>query len=348
MRESLPPWLLPLWRGLRQRDARLPHAILLSGPQGSGKRLFAEHLAAALVCVAPQEDGFACGHCKACTWLASGNHPDHFVIVPAADEAADDEAEDNGKKEKARSTQIVIDQVRALQAALEVGSGGHAGGRRVVLIDPAEAMNTAAANALLKSLEEPGEGVVFVLASDAPRSLLPTIRSRCQVLEFLPPAASEAGAWLQAQGVSNPALLGFASGLPLAARRFSGGALTQLRSQLAADLSAVPPRDPLRLASEWEARIKLKATQEAGFSMPDLVDWVQRWLSDGARVAAGSVPRFFADHEAALRSIPAPIHGWLAALRDLQAHRRSATHPLNPRLYLEDLFLTVLRRLAAR
>ncbi|MBS1209385.1 MAG: polymerase subunit delta [Proteobacteria bacterium] len=350
--EQIPDWLLPLWEDLRGRDARLPHALLFCGPEGSGKRLFAEHLAHALLCQAPDAQGFACGQCPDCTWIASGNHPDFFTLVPAADEVSSEEGDENtetAKKEKAKSTQIVIDQVRSLQASLEVGAVGHAGGRRLVIIDPAEAMNAAAANALLKALEEPNGNTVYLLLSNAPRRLLPTIRSRCQVLDFPRPGLEQAANWMKRQGISNPALLGFASGLPLAARTYANGVLADARKNFANDLTNLTTKDPLKLAAEWEARLKAKGAQEAGFVLPTLINWLQRWLSDGARVAEGRAPRFFADYAAELGK-QSQGHGeaWLAAYRDIESHRRMANHPLNQRLFLEELLLTVFRRIAVR
>lgn len=350
--EALPEWLQPLWRDLRARDGRLPHALLFCGPSGSGKRLFAEHLARALLCQQPDAHGGACGQCPDCTWIASGNHPDFFTLIPAADEAVvDDEGEggDGGKKEKAKSTQIVIDQVRGLQASLEVGAGGHAGGRRIVIVDPAEAMNTAAANALLKSLEEPNGLAMYLMLSHAPRRLLPTIRSRCQVIDLPRPDAAEAVEWMKRAGIVNPALLGFASGLPLAARELAAGPLQVSRQQLAADLSNLRVRDPLRLAADWEARLKAKGAAEAGFTTSVLLSWLQRWLSDGVRVARGLSPRFFADHAAELQQL-ARGNGdaWLHCYREMNAHRPLAQHPLNQRLFLEEIALNLYRRLLTR
>lgn len=349
--EALPDWLLPMWRKLRARDAHLPHALLLCGPQGSGKRLFAEHLARALLCQSPDAEGFACGHCADCVWIASSNHPDLFTLIPAADEVlAEDEAEggESGKKEKARSTQIVIDQVRNLQASLEVGAGGHSGGRRLIVVDPAEAMNMAAANALLKALEEPNGHAIYLMLSNAPRRLLPTIRSRCQVLDVPRPDAAQAALWMKREGISNPALLGFASGLPLAARALAQGVLAEARKQLAADLSKLRGRDPLKLAADWEARLKAKGAAEAGFNMAVLIDWLQRWLSDGVRVASGGSPRFFQDHSAAFQSLShEKLDAWLQCYREVHAHRPLAMHPLNQRLFLEEVVLTLYRRLLA-
>lgn len=347
--ERLPAWLLPLWLDLHARRARLPHALLLCGPAGSGKRLFAEHLARALLCQSVDEDGFACGSCADCTWIASGNHPDLLTLIPAADEASADEesdAADSSKKEKAKSTQIVIDQVRSLQAQLEVGAGGHAGGRRLVIVDPAESMNQAAANALLKALEEPGGSTLYLMLSNAPRRLLPTIRSRCQVLDFPRPEPAQAIAWLDGEAVGNPALLGFSSGLPFAARELARGPLLEARKQLAADLCNLRGRDPLRLAADWESRLKAKGAAEAGFSMPVLISWLQRWLSDGVRVASGAKPRFFAEHAADLqRMAQGKRDEWLQCYREMHAHRPLAQHPLNQRLFLEEIVLGLYRRL---
>lgn len=350
--EALPVWLLPVWQDLRSRQGRLAHALLLTGPHGSGKRLFAEHFARSLLCQSPDEKGFACGHCPDCTWMASGNQPDFFSIVPAADEAEAEDAGEAGestKKEKAKSTQIVIDQVRSLQAALEIGAGGHSGGWRVVIVDPAEAMNVAAANALLKALEEPSGNTLYLMLSNAPRRLLATIRSRCQVVTFPRPGKESAFAWLDAQGIQNKALLGFASSLPMAAREYASGPLAEARSKLAADLAALPVKDPLRLAAEWETRLKAKGAVEAGLNMAVFIDWLERWLSDGVWVAMGQHARFFADFEDALAAqARGRSEAWLAAYREVQERRPIALHPLNLRLFLEDLLVGVFRRLAVR
>lgn len=346
--EILPEWLKPLWHGLMQRRERLPHALLLCGAPGSGKRLFADHLARGLLCSSPDPEGFACGVCAECRWVESGNHPDYFTLVPAADEADDDDGEsaEAGKKEKAKSTQIVIDQIRALQASLEVGAGGHSGGRRVVIMDPAEAMNVAAANAVLKALEEPLGGTVYILVSHASRRLLPTIRSRCQVLDFPRPERKVALAWLRQNGITDEAMLGFASGLPIAARAYAETAMRAARKQLAGELIRLNEMDPLKLAADWEARIKLKASIESGFTMVTLLAWTQRWLADGVRVANGLHPRFFEDFEQDLcRLAQGKAEAWMEAYRAMQAYRKVAQHPLNARLFLEDLTLTLRRAL---
>lgn len=342
---ALPEWLHPLWRRVTDDLAKLPHALLLSGTAGSGKRQFAEQLAQRLLCAQVTPAGFACGECPSCRWFADGNHPDMHRMVPESAEESDDdgESEADGKKDKKKSDQIRIEQVRDMQGLLEVS--GHQGGRRVVLIDPAEAMNVHTANALLKALEEPPTDVVFLLVSHAPRRLLPTIRSRCQVLDFPRPDAAAARAWLAQHGVKNAeALLGFSSGLPIAARVLAEGALGEARGRFARDLSALPKSDPLRLAGEWESWLKSKAATEAGLTLTHLVSWLQRWLADGVRIAQGGGARFFADFDTAIGNL---VQGrgaaWLSCYNELAAYRKVAQHPLNQRLFLEDVLLRVAR-----
>jgi DNA polymerase-3 subunit delta' len=350
--DDLPPWLMPLWQRAFTQGARLPHAILLAGAPGSGKRLFAEKLGQSLLCNTRDSQGFACGVCGSCKWFGAANHPDMHRVVPASEEAGDDvdgEVEaDSGKKEKKKSDQIRIDQMRDMQGLLEIS--GHQGGRRVVLIDPAEAMNSAAANALLKSLEEPPIDAVFLLVSHAPRRLLPTIRSRCQVWDFPCPEPAIATQWLKARGAKEnaEAALGFASGLPLAALTFIDGPLAEARQRFARDMLALPKGDPLKLAGQWDSWLKAKDADKTGLSMTLLVSWLQRWLSDGARLAAGGDPnekaRFFRDFAPQLAALSSGRgESWIACYNELLAYRRVAQHPLNARLFLEDVLLRVAR-----
>lgn len=142
----------------------LAHAYLFSGESGIGKRLTALSLAAAVNCSARSRDG-GCGVCSSCRRIASGNHPDVSVLAPETDE-------------------IKIDQIRAVQEVLALKA--FEGSRKVLIVDGAEAMNDAAANAFLKTLEEPPGDSLIILLTAMPQSLLPTIRSRCQELKFQP------------------------------------------------------------------------------------------------------------------------------------------------------------------
>ena len=182
------PWQLETarnWLGNRERFA---HAWLVHGLAGIGKLDFAVAAAASLLCETPQ-DGLACGHCAACAWFASGNHPDLRRIRPeaiAVEEGAE-AAEQAGTPSpwpaahpSARRPEIRIDQIRALESWFNTAT--HRGGWRVALLYPAHALNVVSANALLKVLEEPPPHTVFLLVADAPDRLLPTLVSRCRRL----------------------------------------------------------------------------------------------------------------------------------------------------------------------
>ncbi|MDR0233231.1 MAG: DNA polymerase III subunit delta', partial [Zoogloeaceae bacterium] len=193
------------WRRLQEWKGRLPHALLISGAKGLGKLDLALDFAASLLCEETGHDGAACGACPACQWLEKGNHPDFRLLQP---EALQREEEEGGKEEKKqgrgkesgeeksnrKGQEIGVDDVRALDAFLSVGT--HRQKMRVILVHPAEAMNRHAANALLKALEEPPSDTLFMLVSNEPMRLLPTLRSRCQQLALPVPSASLAERFL--------------------------------------------------------------------------------------------------------------------------------------------------------
>ncbi|WP_010114932.1 DNA polymerase III subunit delta', partial [Burkholderia oklahomensis] len=204
------PWQTDDWNRLQALRAHWPHALLLYGQAGIGKLAFARHLAKGFLCETPHESGEPCGACAACTWFEQGNHPDYRIVVPealagelpgAADEPKAGDADEGGKKTKTPSKEIKIEQVRALVDFCGIAS--HRGGARVVVLYPAEALNVAAANALLKTLEEPSAGVVFLLVSARIDRLLPTIVSRCRQWPMTVPAPDAAAAWLAAQNVAD-------------------------------------------------------------------------------------------------------------------------------------------------
>ena len=160
----------------------LAHAYLFSGEDGIGKRLAAFALAAALNCPAPGPDG-GCGVCPACRRTAGGTHPDVRVIMPESRDGQLLASLSSREAEKA-SDEIKIDQVRRAQDSISLRPSE--GRKKVLIVDCAEAMNEAAQNAFLKTLEEPPGDSLIILITSMPQSLLPTIRSRCQALAFQP------------------------------------------------------------------------------------------------------------------------------------------------------------------
>ena len=224
---SAMPWHAADWARLqarRERDA-LPHALLLCGPAGLGKRAFAQRFVRGLLCERAH-DGDACGHCRSCLLLEAGTHPDVVTLGLGL------------RKDGTPRTEIVVEQIRDLSARLAMSS--QFGGWQVARIDPADAMNAAAANALLKTLEEPAARTMLILLADAPWRLPQTIRSRCQRIEFNLPPPGEAQAWLQAQGVAQPQqALEAALGNPgLAMAWVQAGALER-RAEVRRDLAAL-------------------------------------------------------------------------------------------------------------
>ena len=147
------PWQRTTLAELIARGSTLPHALLIHGRRGIGKVEFATLLAQSLLCESPEPDGIACGKCNACGWFREGNHPDFRQLLPEAlaeDDAAQ-EATEADVKDKKKSKEIKIDQIRAISDFMTLST--HRDGYRVLLIHPAESMNLAAANALLKTLE---------------------------------------------------------------------------------------------------------------------------------------------------------------------------------------------------
>jgi len=176
---SLPlPWQESIWSGFSQHiyTDRLPHAILLSGPSGIGKGRLALALAERLLCGSESHD-YACGICKNCALMSAGSHPDLFYItIPE------------------KSKNISIDEIRKLSSVISKTS--QQGGRKVAIINPAEALNINASNALLKSLEEPQGKTVLILVAHRPTLLPATIRSRCQIIPLTPPSHELATSWI--------------------------------------------------------------------------------------------------------------------------------------------------------
>ena len=248
------PWLLPSWQLLQasRRADRLPHALLLAAPPGLGQREFANALVAALLCQDNTADGFACGRCRSCQLLAAGSHPDYRSIGLELNE------QDKPRRE------IVIEQIRDLceRSARTSQFGGH----RLALIDPADKLNRSAANALLKTLEEPDAGAIFVLLAEQPGRLPATLRSRCQRIEIPLPSREQALQWLGAEGIpaaTAAAALELADGNPGEAKALAAPAVQGLLADLIEDIAALAAGQALGpILSRWDddqAELRLRS-----------------------------------------------------------------------------------------
>lgn len=320
---ALLPWLAgPLRETLQRQRA---HALLVHGPSGVGQFGFALALAAAWLCETPRPDGEpACGHCGSCRLVAARSHPDLRLVVPdalraeAGLEAPDTGSDDDGKKRKP-SREIRIEQIRAALDFSELTAGRAR--LKVLLLHPAEQMNAVAANALLKTLEEPGGAQRFVLSCGAPEQLLPTIRSRCQGVRLALPPRTDALAWLGEQIKAAPdeaaALLDACGGEPLTA-------LERAR----AGLDGAAWRDFPQAVQQG------RVAAVSGWPLPVLIDALHKLCLDQQRLVVGAAPRYFPALTLRPGADPARLNAWAAELKRLGRH---ADHPWNAALLAESL-----------
>ena len=307
------------WKRLTGMLDRLPHALLLHGAPGVGKIALAERFAQLLVCENRKQGIQPCGACDGCRWFTAGNHPDIRFLEPetlARNLLEEEEGAEGKSKDRKPSNQIRIEQARALGDFVHVVS--HRGGRRVAIVHPAEDMNTATANALLKNLEEPPAGAFFLLVSHRPARLLPTIRSRCVPVPVPLPDAKAAAAWLGKQGVKNAERwLAFAGGAPLRALEYATGergesierVLRAIASGNRVALGDVKDRDEL----EPLAEVLQKMALDRAFS-----------ALTGKGKYGGGAPT-------------ADARAWLAYARAMGRSRMLTRHPLNPKLFAAEM-----------
>lgn len=306
------PWNEPLFEALKARTERFPHALLIHGARGTGKLALAERVAQFLLCEDPARR--PCGRCEGCRWFAAGSHPDFRRIEPEAlakePMVEPEEGADTPGKRTKPSIEIKIEQVRDLAGFLNLRS--HRGRLRVALVHPAEDMNPNASNALLKGLEEPPPGAVFLLVSHRPSQLLPTIRSRCVALAVPIPPRPAALQWLAEQGVSNPERwLAYAGGAPLQALEYAGKA----------DVLERLIQRPLPVAD----RDELEA----------LADALQKIALDRALTSLGLPAKYQTRRNAP--ADPSQTRAWLSFARQMGQHRLLVRHPLNPKLFSTEM-----------
>lgn len=314
------PWHDQPWTRVLDwsRLDRLPHALLLSGVRGSGKRHFAEHLATWLLCSQPGD--LPCGECKHCRLRAAGAHPDIQVCSPAD------------------SKVIKVDQVRALNEFLV--KSPQVAMRKVAIVDTADQLNINAANALLKTLEEPASDVNLLILQHAGQRILPTLRSRCQVLSLPTPAPEMARAWLQSrlEGGDSPSTtelidnaLALAGGAPLAAQTLIQDGHIVAREQCLA---------ALRQYLKGQVALSDATAPFVKEGMEAALIFMGRWTQDLARLSVGGkaedlqaedMLRYLAQHNHA-----AEIHHLYERIQEARA---GMTYNLNPELEIGQLLM---------
>lgn len=320
-------------------DVQLPHALLFAGQPGVGKRELADALAARLLCEASlKAHQPACGNCPSCLMFANGNHPDFRLLQPDAAAESEEETPVAEEGKRKASKQIRIQQIREVEDFFHVG--GHRGGARVCIIDPAEAMNAYTANALLKILEEPSASFYFIMISNRWRRLLPTLLSRSRRVMFGRPTEEQAKRWLAERKLAEHAKwLPFFGHAPLEVAAAAKSGRLKALDALVADL--LKPADPLAQAARWEALVKA----DSALPMEELVTTLQKWLFDLGRLTIGAPARYFP--QAAMTQLAKRIS--LPALVQAQQQvgqlRAWSSHPLNTKLFLEDLCVRAFKPL---
>lgn len=322
--ETLPPWLQEPWTSLvrRGRDGRLPTGLLVHGATGVGKALLTGALVQALLCQRASGTGAACGECNACRSFVGGVHPEVMALEP----------EEAGKE-------ILI---AAAREAIDFLSLSGSGALRSVIIRPGDALNANAANALLKTLEEPPPGAMLILEAAQPARLPATIRSRCQMVEIATPGHADATAWLR----------GFADDAAAVDEAYAAS----LGRPLAAREILTDPERMARWEQDREALTLLLrgpgVTAMAGSmqrSLPEsLIPRIQALLVAAQRLLVSGEPDAFG------RQFPRDLLEGFARragprrLAELSARalvwQRQATRQLNPQLRMEDIALSFLGR----
>jgi DNA polymerase III subunit delta' len=333
-------------------------ALLITGPLGHGAGLFAKTLAKARLCeqrTAKADALVACETCPSCHWFNLGHHPDYRrLALDSIDEFA--ESEDgageaeaveqtaSAKKAAKKPTQITLEALRALGDFFTVG--GHRGQGRFVIIEPVEALNVFAANRLLKTLEEPTLGLVFLLVAESSKGILPTIRSRCHVIALPAVPEKEAQTWLgdylnaadlkseKMDAKQIERLVHQAGGAPLLAAQLADPEQNAIHRLVLDAIAALPDTDLVDTAQALQA-----AEPKVVFSV------LQRWLEDLGRVCAGAAPRYFGEHQQRLSLLAKRTQlqkiGFTSEA--LMRERRLVSHPLNWRLFCEQTLAIYVR-----
>jgi DNA polymerase-3 subunit delta' len=277
------PWQTNAWQriqAMRSSD-RIPHALLITGKLGTGIGDFAWRLATSMLCEAPSETGELCNQCQSCNLLKANTHPELLVIVP----------EEEGKA-------IKVDQIRKLMEFTQLKS--HYGHRKVIVIEPADAMNNNANNSLLKTLEEPPGDTLLILVSHQPALLPITVRSRCQKI---PISASSVHVkdWLagkfEADLIDTASAIGYG---PLFLEENDEIDLRQDRLRLLEDLEGITRGlcDPVEIAESW-SKNRSGAGSKTGSNtdLRQVLFWLMKILQDLTKIKLTDNPGELANQD---------------------------------------------------
>jgi len=322
---SLYPWQQSQWTNIQRalEQKRLAHALLLTGPEGMGKSRFAQMLIGSLLCQNRGATLQACGECRSCQLYKSGNHPDFTQIAP----------EEPGK-------QIGIDRVRSLGAVVSLKP--QLSGHKCILVEEAHMMNNSAANAFLKTLEEPSANTHLILVTNQPAKLLPTIRSRCQLIQFTPDFNEISTRWVEQEltalnivNINAEQLIGMAAGAPLQAINYArNGTQNQIDEFSKTLLELSQNRATATQATEkW-----LKISNESDFFV---LDWYYQIIhnrllkmASGKESGTFSIPNAIADLIGKM-----PKKALFHFIDEIESSKRGWSTQANRQLLLEKLFL---------
>lgn len=331
------PWLAEAARTLAAMRDAMPNAILIHGAPGTGLYELALDFSKSLFCLEPGPGGEPCGRCTGCRLTAAGTHPDFRQVLSEAQcaqrgvpyEAAENERSDSKKR---LSREIRIHQIRALGDFLALNS--NQGGRRIVLVYPADKVRAEAAASLLKSMEEPPEGLTWILVAEKIDDVLPTIRSRSRLVRVPMPQHDEALAFLRAKRVRNAeAALAMAGGAPLSA-------LEAPEDERLAPKAESAVLGFLRAGADLDvdALVRMSASDLA---VPAFSLLMLRWSHDLMRATLGLGPRYFVDEAETIRALADRTDAKRATglCRAAQECRRAADHPLSARQVVESALL---------
>lgn len=313
------PWQQREWRHLCEYKSqnRIPQALLIAGNKGLGKRRLAEQFAFSLLCSDPDGNRLGCGQCDSCLLIKAGSHPDLFYIEPA----------EAGKA-------IGIDSIRSLITDTQLKP--QYDNYRVVIIDPADRMNQAAANAFLKCLEEPGERTVILLVTEKPAKLPATILSRCQIMVLPKPDKETVFKWLKEQNIGDnlDTVVAMAQNSPLLAKQYVEAHTLSMRNECFKAWLAIAKQqaNPVTVAEAW-----LKLPQ------PDLLLWLCSWMTDLIKCCYQTSPGNFYNPDliASLQELARrlDLKGLYRLYDLLLASRQWLDTQVNKQLMLEEILI---------